>query len=247
MHPEPILHPKVDITIGNDYDSELGNAFGYQKQTNQHRSWAGCRDNATSYLANNIGRRTRFIEVLYNVYTRQACRYKIGSQYLSAKECCWNAARFFWAIEGHMGWWDRTRIHSTQYNNCIVAYLSGGWWQNYISINLVTLMLRVAPYFREGHSLNDVFNCNTMTHDTIPALWTYLEGNQFYTPTDTVGWHSRFNRMRPGQLERTLIPRQHVEERAYHLWEKSGRPANQHNYYFQQAALQFQFVPLIHS
>lgn len=126
-----------------------------------------------------------------------------------------NIARWFWYIEGHMGWHDRTMICRSKANNVVHVYLSPGWVQNQIMISLATVIARTGPYCRPGRSMDSMLELDYLSGTRL-AFYRVLAGYQHYTgPSDATGWYNVTKPLlTPRQVNARFISRSLVEKKA---------------------------------
>ena len=217
----PILHGELPVDIEMRMDNGTGrfrtpraDQFGYYDIPN-YKSWTDCRETADTGLNGPYTRKTHSLP------------YRFNPQYygVTAPEGCLNIARWFWYIEGHMGWSERTRIHRTECPWTIMAIISSSWFQNRASISLFSLMLRLGAYCLEDISMDTVLNRHSYAQNTKPAIYRFLDGYQHFVDSNFTGWRNVFNYKTKEAVKDMLIDRSVVEHRAYALWERAGRPS----------------------
>ncbi len=174
--------------------------------------WVTCRhDGTTELLRPKNTKRKLGYQFNHTWYNKPDIKY-------TNEQVCENIARFFWYVEGRMGWWDRTRVHPTEYPNVVQVYFSGGWLQNHTAAWLGTLILRLGGHCSEGCSLEWVLHQHKYGRETIPAVYRFLQGYQHYTGTK-VGWRIVFNNRTWDKVCSMLIHTDVVREQAYLLAE----------------------------
>lgn len=171
-------------------------------------------------------------------------------------EGCKNIERWFYYIEGRMGWSDRSKFCLLcGIPNCIKIFPSPKWRQNLTSLSLLTLMIRVGLQCTPERSLEEVLHYDKYTNLTKSAIHRFLQGHQHYAgrfettrDTWTEGWIYKFiDRDRNGTsyekgwdvICRLLIDRKQVEEYAYYEWEKAGKPEGRGNEFWEIACNKF--------
>ena len=196
------LHERVfcDLPLVDPYPYQ--DNFIYCTSTLSH--WHKCREVATNYLFSPLGqsRKATFYAFRYAFYK------------WPAYSCKWHIVRMFDYVESRMGWWDRTRIHDTQHHNAVKVCFSGGWFQNYNSISLATLLLRLGPYFSTDISFDEILNKNEYSQKTKLAIYRFLDGFQHYRGATNNGWVKAFENATPEKVNHDLIHRRRVEELA---------------------------------
>jgi len=238
MHEQPVLHDYRDFAEHYPYRMPRRERFHYT--SHMYNFWTGCREAATHWLWRCAGRDTHQIGFYFNPMFYE----------VSPEEGCWSMARWFWYLEGEMGWDERTMVHRCrQHENAVVVKLADGWFQNRQSVSLATLMLRLGPYCKEGILMDDVFSKDLFAIETRHAIYRFLFGNQHYTGYQGYGWFYSF-RNRPQQdVDRLLIPSTVVRDRAYYLWEQAGRPElpPDNNHFWMKACREHQYLlqPLV--
>jgi len=199
----PVLHPEERCRLRSP--DPLVDCFGYKDSV--YDTWANCREYAHRYLAEDGVEQRRIC------YTFNPDHYEV-----SVEEGRLNIARWFWYLEGHMNWAERTKVHMTQFDHVVFVAFSPGWFQNDISICLATLMLRLGPYCREGSDMAEIMDKHDHSIRTKSAIYRYLEGHQHYTGQHTAetnnGWLCAFDQRDWDEIEQLLIRRAEVERLA---------------------------------
>jgi len=231
----PIVHPKIHCVIPTSPHFSCGlPVFGaYKAPTNYW--WAKCRESATGYLNSPKGRRTQRI-----YFACRSFHYHSVYRPTFTQELPFRIAHWFWTLETYMGWWDRTRIHPTQYEDAVHVWVSGGWMQNILAINLFVHLLRAAPFFTEGCTIEETLKKTDLLKTTLPAVWRFLNGYQHYNRRSRSGyWIKTFGGLSTRQVEWLLIDKRLVEERAHRLYVDSGCREGRDKYNWLQACKAF--------
>ncbi len=226
------LHPQVKAPRlpmkSLSYD-----AWAYRDRP--YYGWATCRNTGTRELL-----RERDKERQLGYQFNNGWYHKSGALYTDRytnEQIQENIARFFWYVEGRMGWEDRTRVHTTEYPNIVQVYFSSGWVQNDTAAWLATLILRLGGNCGEGRSLEWVLSQHTYGRDTIPAIHRFLQGHQHYTGISE-GWWKAFAARTWDSACAMLIHPDVVREKAYLLAE-AGKFRQSSKFYWNMACKSF--------
>lgn len=237
MHPHPVLYDaNQNAIIYNiiQYSESIESiliTYGHQDMfffvspTYLPRfSFSFCRESAAFYI-HQYKR--------YNKYI--AYKYDPQIYGVSYEEGNWNIARWFWYIEGHMNWELRTKVYRGRKPDYVLIELSEKWFDQFNSVSLFSLMLRLAPYCKEGISLNEVLDKHKYSVATRDAIWRFLSGCTHYTGKE-IGWMKAMTKPENlHRLDRVLINRADVEDKARQLWREEGEQRNRDGIYWQKA------------
>ena len=210
----PILHPLEQCDLS--YPEPVEDCYGFFDHL--YEIWSNCREYGQIYLAEKGRCEQRICYAFNPVHYQQ-----------DIADIPMNIARWFWYLEGHMGWEEneRTRIHPSQYDNVVVVHFADGWFQNDMAISLATLMLRIAPYCHHGALMDEVIGRYRYIANTKSAIYRFLQGYQYYTGWVNngmgYGWAVAFGD-KSCDITRLLIRRSTVVDLAYQIWQERGSP-----------------------
>lgn len=219
------IHEAVELPYRKIYSTvDGGHSFGIP-DTRRATTWRSCREQTRRLIVSNKPNHLWF-EFNHNAFSP------------NFTTSAWNVARWFYYIEGRMGWHERTVFNWVHNQQMLRVTPAAVWYRDHITISLFTLMLRVGLKCSEGTSLEENLHRDPYCLDTLSAIHRFLQGYNLYIGNSFFGWHATFNNLHWNSICRLLVKYEDVKNLAYHLWETSGRPENANpNHYWNQAKI----------
>jgi len=185
-------------------------AFGVWQDSRNRPAWTGCRDTALSRMS---------------VTNHPHIWYKMRNN-ANFSTAAWNIARWFYYIEGRMGWHDRTVLRFVSGAPELRITPSGGWLRNSITKSLFTLMVRAGRHCHEGSSLEDNLHRDPYCRAVLPAIHRFFQGYHFPHGLmyNNMGFVRAYAHRPWNWICSHLLSYDDVERQSYAIWERSGCP-----------------------